>query len=333
MLYLTYIAEEVYTGADTNRMSIAPGCVGTRPGVRGQAGRCTLGEFCEYVWSTTSTYVDPGGAPDVRPNQKELFWGNMVKNWNDAGSLTANNIFNAISRTAKVTKQPIMNPRTGEQAVDKDGNPRFKDLLGKRLTPGFTGYMDTGVAMPAFASAPAQTRYYDAMEDVGNVYQRAKAHLDSNPAGLTDAQRSVLNKALAEARTAAELAVDLRNKMHGKLLQGKAGSALPDKTLAGNWCGWASGSPRRSLIPIISVNEPSLSGNKIQGSGVDKGIEMPSKDATLATSPDAVDARFGDRAAASTAWEAALQAIDNVDGGNHAHMLRSLRTAHQRICG
>lgn len=56
MWFADYIAEEVFN-EDGHTYKTAPGCVGTRTGLRGQKNRCSLVEFLDHVWHSTELPV------------------------------------------------------------------------------------------------------------------------------------------------------------------------------------------------------------------------------------------------------------------------------------
>lgn len=114
--FTTYLQEEIY-GNDISKMQVAPTCSGTRTGLRGQVGRCTLEEFCDYIWKQTGKDTHPKGRAIWPPAAKDL------------DKLNAESITRLVDQQIK------------EYDAKKKKNVAIKGL-------GYTGNSDGGKLMP-----------------------------------------------------------------------------------------------------------------------------------------------------------------------------------------
>ncbi|CAI7670823.1 unnamed protein product [Penicillium pancosmium] len=79
LYYNTYLLEEQAFGDDSSKYAVGVGCAGSRPG-----GRCTFGEFTEYIWKT-NVLKNPDGttynAPKPAPLPENFPGSGDLKTW------------------------------------------------------------------------------------------------------------------------------------------------------------------------------------------------------------------------------------------------------------
>jgi hypothetical protein len=174
--FITYLQEEAY-GSDTSKMQVAPGCVGTRQGLRGQANRCHIDEFVDYIWKERV----PG---ETKPTN--VIWPANARNLQ---SLDAEKITRMVNQQLKVPDPA-------------GGNP--KPLKGS----GYTGGQDVKKLVPN----PGTDTYFSSLEKMGKFMKDAREFFEANSGSWPDTEKDAFKKWNGEGKKITEIAVDLRTK-------------------------------------------------------------------------------------------------------------------------
>ncbi|KAK3358160.1 hypothetical protein B0T25DRAFT_567397 [Lasiosphaeria hispida] len=182
LYWFTYLQEDVY-GSETDKMRVAPDCSGSRKGLLGQSGRCTLPEFLSYVWAPTKG--------DSKPDVTKVAWPAAAKGPNSA---THGQIFNAIVKTRHA-----------------DGT--------KIGGYGFHGNCDTEKLLPGAQSySEALSRF--GITSVSAMEETKTKHDSSE---ITQGERDVFSHWYREARSISEAIVAFREKEKWDYLKNKGG--------------------------------------------------------------------------------------------------------------
>ena len=295
---MIYIAEEAFESSSD--WQLAPHCVGTRTGLRGQTGRCTLPEFCDHLWSKTQL-KDKNGQPALDANNQPIYDSQPKDTkWAKAAEDVGPQVKFSASQAATYVQGVSQNV----PVLDANGQPVM--VMGKEKTkavklmntgPGYTGTYNVQNMMPG------QANYYTAMDNAGNIGQRAKQQFDSVASSLsTDVQNS-FKTVHGEMETASKITLEMRKADTNK--------ALLDSN---------KGLKKYLGQPVKS---------KIQPSGV-KSVNdypVPDRDATI----KATSAVFGDEATAGLKFDEAKAAFDRADNGMHAAAIRGVQNTYDTI--
>jgi hypothetical protein len=309
LLYYVYVSEEIFEKkAD---WTIAVGCSGSRTGLRGQANRCTLGQFLDHLWeksplmdSQNQPVVDSSGNPvyDKQPDPSKIKWPAYAADNEGSIKFDPKQGMSAINSASTV--EYLLNA-DGSRVTTKGNKDATKRV---KLPPlGYTGHINPGNAMTG------QTDYYHMMNNVGPTYDRSRAEFsrikdmkgsDNKPI-LSNSALKQFPKVGQLTEDAAQALVELRQEDGGRFL------LEPKKGLA-------------SVLGIKIIPET----QKSQSSYVDD-YKVPSKDATCLTK-EAHD-KFGSVDNARAAYDSAMTQMDVNDGGKHAAALRACTNTHVSI--
>ncbi|KAJ5364021.1 uncharacterized protein N7496_009734 [Penicillium cataractarum] len=170
--YSVYIMEELAYPDDLGRMTIAKNCMGTRQGLRGQANRCFLSEFIDFLWSP-----EPGKDATSKPDAD-------LVNWKSAktGDLTKGEITTMTSWITQILNTKVRDPLTGEIVLNNPSEPwNFK--LEKIPEPGYTGFLATKKLFPDAED------YYDGISKAGKAgWDAKKAYAEDKSLESVDAK-------------------------------------------------------------------------------------------------------------------------------------------------
>jgi len=157
-------------------MKVAPGCVGTRTGVRGQAKRCHLDELCDYIWKQTASETKPAN----------VIWPPNTRNLQN---LDAEKIVRIIDQQLR-----IPDPAGGKN----------KPLKGI----GYTGKQNVKLLVPD----PGTDTYFSSLEKMGKFMKDARVYFEKNGASWPQDQRDAFTKWGGQSKIITEIAADLREK-------------------------------------------------------------------------------------------------------------------------
>lgn len=156
-----YLSEEIFDDSAKDLRGIATGCVGTRTGIRGQAKRCNIMEFCQYLWTETEATMskpdpnDPTGkkrinfkAVDEMPEVPKSFTAKRLD--------PASNDLKQFTDTIGSVKQKVKNPTDPKPPKTFTGNLKVANVVD-----GVSSYYDVmkaaakraAVAVEAFENA------------------------------------------------------------------------------------------------------------------------------------------------------------------------------------
>ncbi|RDW76306.1 uncharacterized protein DSM5745_06298 [Aspergillus mulundensis] len=198
LIFATYVMEEIYDSDDYDS-KVASGCQGSRTGLRGQTGRCTLKELCEHLWMQSDwevTQLGEDGKPmkddegktitvpqsDSRPDPSQTGWNVNAEKGNLLDKLEPKKMIQAIlAVTDKTTKKKL----------DKKG---------------YYGNLNVGNAIEG------ATDYYETMADFGRNTWDFRQEALKVESELTPAVQNRFKKWYDHADIAAKVVVDLRMK-------------------------------------------------------------------------------------------------------------------------
>ncbi|KAL2823962.1 ankyrin repeat-containing domain protein [Aspergillus pseudoustus] len=180
-----YMQEEIFEDPARDG-GIASGCVGTRRGLRGQVGRCTLRQLCEYIWAPTNENSQ-------RPDPAKMIWPRWDEN-------SPNRVWrkNEISVSEAIT-------RVVEGVEERPKRGRKKGVY-------YNGFWDASRVLPGFGTEPSE--YYRAARELGDWEMAARKEINKQlkRTTLTQRQKSAFRNWNRESQRAVKLVVGLRKR-------------------------------------------------------------------------------------------------------------------------
>ncbi|KAK3945005.1 hypothetical protein QBC46DRAFT_336852 [Diplogelasinospora grovesii] len=170
--FITYLMEEIYT--DSSKFTIAAGCVGSRTGLGGQKGRCSLLELCDYLWIDRQDPETGAKLGDTKPVLENV---SMNKKMDQLSNLDAGKIMNGIMSAWEMV---------GGQKV-----------ILNNVKHGYVGGTDPEKLMGV-------TDWYQANQKVGDSMREAMKEIAAND------KTGKFSKWPAKAIEASNLVIDLR---------------------------------------------------------------------------------------------------------------------------
>ena len=205
MYYMTYMMEEIHETRDSGSgWQIAPNCIGTRTGMRGQTGRCNLAEFVDHIWARTDP--DDRNESPRRPTKETVLWPRSM---------------NSVS-TMKAIQSQIMSLKW----TDKTYVKQDKKSSGP-LNYSYTGKINAN----ALWGGSGVTDYYTSLSMFGPRVAEIKREFDEavrsgsiSPANSGDAAvMRTFTAYLGEVRVAAQAILDYRVKDSWDYIRKKGG--------------------------------------------------------------------------------------------------------------
>ncbi|KAH8893932.1 hypothetical protein GQ53DRAFT_821806 [Thozetella sp. PMI_491] len=185
MFFMVYLQQEVFL--DASQRTVASGCTGTRTGIRGQTGRCTLAEFVDFIWK-----MDPDNPQIAHPDKTLIQWPATMKET----KLNAANI-----DPAKWTTAIHNNIRI------KKSEPGKKDKYVQLPGHGYTGPFDANKLLNG-----GTWTYYSALSEFGKLAKVAGDEYNKIQASLTGDEKAYLKRANLQISPAVDLSYYLRLK-------------------------------------------------------------------------------------------------------------------------
>ena len=168
--------EEIFT--DASHWTISVGCKGSRTGIRGQGGRCTLGEYCDYIWADR-IHDDGSKYGDVKPDASKTIWPGVAS---DLAQVSIGQIAMSIMAVQQQTS-------SGTQVLP---------------APGYCGGTDPSRVLSA------ETDWYVMNSKLGDSTRNALAEYSSLASTLTSTEFSFFNRWRTMTNDSMSYILDLR---------------------------------------------------------------------------------------------------------------------------